>query len=140
MEKDEKLAFDQFNKLNTMSRDASSVWIKTVITILTPSLVLLIGLQDKNQSLSCIALFFLIASIVILTLTILLGLFVLSADAKGFKLLRDKTAKQWKNDKSLCNDPVLLSKKYKYANIMFEYLSFCSIPFLCFFGICKYIF
>jgi hypothetical protein len=58
-------------------------WIRVTITILTPSLVLLIGLQGKPQPSEILLRFLLLTSILLMTLSILTGLWVLLGESTG---------------------------------------------------------
>jgi hypothetical protein len=58
-------------------------WIRVTITILTPSLVLLIGLQEKPQPSEILLCFLLLTSILLMTLSILTGLWVLLGESKA---------------------------------------------------------
>ena len=58
-------------------------WIRVTITILTPSLVLLIGLQDKPPPSEKLLSTLLLTSIVLMTLSILTGLWVLLGESEA---------------------------------------------------------
>ncbi|KHE93626.1 MAG: hypothetical protein K8F52_04340 [Candidatus Scalindua rubra] len=58
-------------------------WIRTTITILVPSLALLIGLQEKNLSGERIQNALLLISMSMMTLSILLGLWALLHESKS---------------------------------------------------------
>jgi len=59
------------------SRIAIHDWVKIVLTIMTPSLVLLIGLQENTLQLAGLSRVFLVLSIILMSLTILLSLLFL---------------------------------------------------------------
>jgi hypothetical protein len=139
MESDIKHGKILFNQANKASRDSFFSWIRIVISILTPSLVLLIGLQDKSQSLSCLSIYFLLASIIVMTVTILSGLFVLGSESKGYLLLRNKTADHVNNGNIAHDAEVNLPNIYRYASKAFSVSSYLSVLCLCLFGVFKYV-
>lgn len=131
-----KSAFDSANK---NSRATLFAWVRTVISIITPSLVLLIGLQDKSQLDSPLSKYFLVASILLMSLVILSGLFVLRSESEGYRLLRDKVGNHWNKTQSYSNEGVLLSSNVKFFQIFFSCSTILSIIFLTGFGVVKYI-
>ncbi len=58
-------------------------WVRVSITILTPSLVLLIGLQDKPQPGETILNVLLLISILLMTVSVLIGLWVLLGESEA---------------------------------------------------------
>lgn len=64
-------------------------WVRVTITILTPSLVLLIGLQDKLLPDEKLLNALLLTSILLMTLSILIGLWVLLSESEAHGLAVD---------------------------------------------------
>jgi hypothetical protein len=58
-------------------------WVRVSITILTPSLVLLIGLQEKPQHDGVLLNILLLSSILLMTISILIGLWVLLGESEA---------------------------------------------------------
>ena len=58
-------------------------WVRVTITILTPSLVLLVGLQEKPLPCETLLKCLLLISILLMTLTILIGLLVLLGESEA---------------------------------------------------------
>lgn len=58
-------------------------WVRVSITILTPSLVLLIGLQEKPHSGEMLLNVLLLSSILLMTVSILIGLWVLLGESEA---------------------------------------------------------
>ncbi len=139
MERDFQTFKVAFHKAETRSRESFHNWARTVITIMTPSLVLLIGLQDKTQLLTKISRYLLVTSITLMALTILIGLLFLYSETKGQHLLRDSIANQWNTEGSLEQAGIELPKIYLFAQKSFFFLTPLSIISLTIFGICKYI-
>jgi hypothetical protein len=131
-----KQAFDQ---ANTNARNSSASWIRTVITVLTPSLVLLIGLQEPSTIPSSASIFFLVVALIAMAITILNGLYILGADSKGYRALRDNIGENWNNKKEFNTQGVELSNSYKYANYLFNFTALLSIISLTVFGVIKYV-
>jgi hypothetical protein len=127
-----------FNDANGKARQATYDWVRMVISILTPSLVLLIGFQDSSEDLSVCTLAFLILSILSMAITILGGLYVLSSEARGNHLLRDEIATAQKQGKPLPRG-VMLGNSYKHANNLFRWGTVLSILLLTAFGVSKYL-
>jgi len=122
------------------SKNAHLSWVRTIITILTPSLVLLIGLQDNNQLFTSSQSFFLVASIVLMSITILLGLLVLHSESRGHYLLRDSIIDQWnKEDGSLDQAGIILPTIYLFAERAFSFMTPISVALLSIFGFLKYV-
>ena len=127
-------------KAELRSREAHLSWVRIIISILTPSLVLLIGLQDKNPELTGEQVFFLVASIALMSVTILLGLLVLHSESRGQHLLRDNIIHQLNTEKgSLDQSGIILPHIYLYAERAFSFCTPLAIMFLAIYGILKYI-
>ncbi len=58
-------------------------WVRVTITILTPSLVLLIGLQEKPLPFERLLRILFLTSILLMTLSILMGLWLLLGESKA---------------------------------------------------------
>ncbi len=69
-------------------------WVRVTISILTPSLVLLVGLQEKPLPGEILLKYLLVLSISVMTLTILIGLWVLLGESEGHGLAVDGI-KKW---------------------------------------------
>lgn len=128
-----------FNYANKQSRDSYFSWVKVVISITTPSLILLIGLQDKNQNISCETLYLLVGSIILMSLTILSGLIILHSESNALHQYRDKIAENWEDKISLKDTSVELPNYYKYISKGFTVFTFLSILTVTVFGVLKYI-
>lgn len=128
-----------FNQENERSKQAAFTWIRVVISILTPSLVLLVGLQENSPNLSTGAVFFLVLSIVSMAVAILCGLYVLGGEAKGHKLLRDDIGESWNQEKQFPTSGTLIGSSYKYFHKVFGWAAISAIISLTIFGVFKYV-
>lgn len=116
-------------------------WVRVTITILTPSLVLLVGLQEKPLPCEKLRSALLLISILFLTLTILIGLLVLLGESEGHGLAVDGI-KEWVDSGKKMEDLKSPVKFPWYQNIFLEYfpiLVWLSVLFLGSFGITKYL-
>jgi hypothetical protein len=116
-------------------------WIRTTITILTPTLVLLIGLQEKplpsEKSLHVL----LLTSIVLMTLSILTGLWVLLGESKAHWSAVDDI-KAWVDAGHKVDDligSVPSPWHQRTALILFPVFVWLSILSLGAFGLLKYL-
>jgi len=73
----------KYHQLNSYQKGLE--WVRITITILTPSLVLLIGLQDKPLPYEKLLSVLLLTSILLMTLSILTGLWLLLGESKAHK-------------------------------------------------------
>lgn len=116
-------------------------WIRVTITILTPSLVLLIGLQDKPLPCERLLNVLLLISILLMTLSILTGLWVLRGESEGhWKAVAD--IKAWVDTGKNIDDLPTYIKSPWHQNItimLFPIFVWLSILFLGAFGILKYL-
>lgn len=138
MDRDRRPFDAAFKKAENKSRIAFLEWVKVVITIMTPSLVLLIGLQDKTQQLTVLSRGFLVSSIVLMSITILLGLLLLHSEQRGHLLLRNDIAHQWKTGGSLDQAQGVLPRLYGILHTVLSFLPPISIMSLSVFGVLKY--
>lgn len=127
-----------FNNAEKASRTAFHDWTRTIITIMTPSLVLLIGLQGNPASLTTTPRYFLVASIVLMSITILSGLLLLYSESRGNHLLRDSIAAQWNNGGSLDQAGIKIPIIYLFAQKAISFLTPLSILCLTVYGVAKY--
>lgn len=116
-------------------------WIRHGISVLTPSLTLLIGLQEPSQpcvSLKCVSL---LVTVVLMTLTILTGLAALRCEAKLHFLRLQAYAEAGISSapESAGIQKIELPKIYSWAVGLFPYLTFISIFSLGVFGLAKFI-
>ncbi|MCG8634817.1 MAG: hypothetical protein MI863_13370 [Desulfobacterales bacterium] len=124
---------------NDKCREASLNWVRTVVAILTPSLALLIGLQEKNENFNDTLRYVLVVTIILLATTIVIGLIVLKTEEIGWTKKRDKIQESWNKEQKLHLDPVILSDILsKHAVTAFSFCSFSSIISLAIFGILKF--
>jgi len=128
-----------FNSANKESRESYFSWIKVVISITTPSLILLIGLQSKDQELSCAAIYLLVISIITMSVTILSGLVILNSESGALLELRNQIAENWEKQKSLKKAEVVLPNYYKLIKLLFSIATFSSIVAVTTFGVLKYV-
>jgi hypothetical protein len=116
------------------------IWIRTTITILTPSLVLLIGLQEKPLPSEKLSNVLLLISILLMTLSILTGLWVLLGESKAhWKAVVD--IKEWVTAGKIIDDlPYYISFPWHQSMPLrlFPKLVWLSILFLGSFGFLKY--
>ncbi len=116
-------------------------WIRTTITILVPSLALLIGLQEKNLSGEKIQNALLLISILVMTLSILIGLWILLYEAELHANVADELKYHVAAGKKT-EDYSPVSNKYSsiQAKLLksFPWLVGISILFLGSFGFVKY--
>ncbi len=128
-----------YSKANIASREAVFSWIRTVLTILTPSLVLLIGLQNKSDELSTNEIGVLVATIISFSFTILAGLLVLKSESIGQLELRNAISKAYDNNQPLNSVNVNISFIYSAAEKAFSIFSLLSIVLVTTFGILKFV-
>ncbi len=117
-------------------------WIRTCVTILTPSLALLIGLQGTGLAGSCVLRYLLVSAISLMTIAVLLGLVALRSEAKAHVLARDEVIQEWNENQdfqSIQSMRVTLPKRYQMALYYFPFAFWLSILSLGVFGIAKYI-
>ena len=116
-------------------------WIRVTITILTPSLVLLIGLQDKPLPYERLLSALLLTSILLMTLSILTGLWVLRGESEGHvQAVAD--IKSWvESGKEIDDLPTFVKSPWhqKVTIILFPIFVWLSILSLGTFGILKYL-
>ncbi|MFA4911822.1 MAG: hypothetical protein WC649_12395 [Desulfobacteria bacterium] len=116
-------------------------WIRVTITILTPSLVLLIGLQGKPQPSEILLRFLLLTSVLLMTLSILTGLWVLLGESTAhYQAVAD--IKQWVDSGNRVDDlphSVEFPWHQKILIRIFPIFVWLSILFLGAFGILKYL-
>ncbi len=117
------------------------IWIRTTITILTPSLVLLIGLQEKPLPSEKLSSVLLLISISLMTLSILAGLWVLLGESKAhWKAAVD--IKEWVTAGKRIDDlsPYVNLPWHQSISLrLFPKLVWLSILFLGSFGFVKYL-
>ena len=116
-------------------------WVRVTITILTPSLVLLIGLQDKPQPSEKLLSILLLTSIVLMTLSILTGLWVLLGESKLCHQAASDIKEWVDSGKSIDNLPYLVKSSW-HQNIsikLFPIFVWLSILSLGSFGFLKYL-
>lgn len=116
-------------------------WVRVTITILTPSLVLLIGLQDKPLPCERLLGALLLISISLMTLSILTGLWLLFAESEGhWQAVAD--IKQHVDSGKKIDDLPTYVKSPWHQNItirLFPIFVWLSILFLGAFGVIKYL-
>ncbi len=117
-------------------------WIRTTITILVPSLVLLIGLQEKNLPSEKTQNILLLISILMMTLSILLGLWLLLYESISHANAADQLKRHVEAGKKT-KDFSLVPNKHSYIQIKllktFPWFVGISILFLGSFGFVKYL-
>ncbi len=119
---------------NEKGRAHNYNWIRTCVTILTPSLALLIGLQDTDLSGSCLLVSLLVTAIALMTTAVLLGLLALHSEAKSHVLARDQVVQEWnenQNTESIQSMRVNLPNYYQMALDYFPFAFWLSISSLC---------
>ncbi|MFQ5714167.1 MAG: hypothetical protein ACE5GU_09055 [Candidatus Scalinduaceae bacterium] len=116
-------------------------WIRTTITILTPSLVLLIGFQHKPHSSEKLLSALLLISILLMTVSILSGLYLLLAEAQAYKKMAEDIKSLVDKGGSVQDTPISLEFSLFQEVLLkvFPILLSLSILFLGSFGICKYL-
>jgi hypothetical protein len=116
--------------------------MRTCVTILTPSLALLIGFQDSGLSESVLLRYLLVTVISLMTIAILLGVFALRSESRGHVLSRNEAIRQH-NEGVPLNEieeaRIDLPKRYLLALEYFPTVFWLSILFLGGFGIAKYV-
>ena len=116
-------------------------WIRVTIAILTPSLVLLIGLQDRPLPCERLLSILLLISILLMTLSILIGLWLLRVESKGhFQAVAD--IKEWVEAGKQTDYLPTFVKSPWHQNIpimLFPIFVWLSILSLGAFGILKYL-
>ena len=116
-------------------------WIRVTITILTPSLVLLIGFQTKPHSNEKLLNALLLISILLMTLSILSGLYLLLAESQAYKKMAGDIKNLIDRGGNIQETPVPLEFS-KHQEVLLEYfpiLVSLSILFLGSFGFLKYL-
>jgi hypothetical protein len=116
-------------------------WIRVTITILTPSLVLLIGLQEKPLPNEKLLNFLLLTSIALMTLSILTGLLVLLGESEAHGLAV-AGIKEWVDSGKKIEDlPAAVNFPWhqKILTKFFPILVWLSILSLGSFGVLKYL-
>ncbi len=116
-------------------------WIRTTITILTPALVLLIGLQEKPLPSENLLHALLLTSIVLMTLSILTGLWVLLGESKAHWSAVDDI-KAWVDAGNKVDELIgSVSSPWhqRIALRLFPVFVWLSILFLGTFGLLKYL-
>ena len=119
----------------------SLVWIRTTITILTPSLVLLIGLQEKPLSSEKLLSLLLSISILLMTLSILTGLWVLLGESKAHGKAVVEIKELVESGKTIDDLPLSVDFPWHQDILLrlFPKLVWLSILSLGSFGILKYL-
>lgn len=116
-------------------------WTRVTITILTPSLVLLVGLQEKFKPDEMILNILLVSSILLVSVTILIGLWLLLGEAEAhLKAVGD--IKAWVESGKSIDDMRGSVDFPKYQQIFLRFfpaLVWVSVLSLCTFGIAKFI-
>lgn len=116
-------------------------WIRVTITILTPSLVLLIGLQDKLLPDEKLLNVLLLISILLMTLSILTGLWVLLGESEAHGLAVDGIKEWVESGKKI--DDLIASVDFpwhqKILTRFFPIFVWLSILSLGTFGLLKYL-
>ena len=127
---------------NDEGRKHNYNWIRTCVTILTPSLALLIGLQDNDLSGSCVARYLLVSAIGMMTITILLGLLALHSEAKQHVLSRNEVVQRHNEGlpfHEIEKIRISLPMPYLIALDYFPYSFWVSTLLLGIFGVLKYV-
>ncbi len=138
-EKLEALPFIQQSMLDSYKKRLE--WIRVTITILTPSLVLLIGFQTKPHSSEKLLSVLLLISILMMTLSILSGLYLLLAEPKAYQKMAEDIKNLVDKGGSVRETPVPLEFS-RHQEVLLKYfpiLVLLSILFLGSFGILKYL-
>ncbi len=116
-------------------------WIRIIITILTPSLALLVGLQDKPLTSEKLQNTLLLISILLMTLSILTGLWLLFCESEAHGKAVDDI-KEWVEAGNRIDDLPFSMNFPWHQNItirFFPIFVWLSILFLGSFGMCKYL-
>lgn len=116
-------------------------WIRVTITILTPSLVLLIGFQTKPHSSEKLLSALLLISILMMTVSILSGLYLLLAEPQAYKKMAGDIKSLVDRGGNVQETPIFLEFSW-YQEILlktFPILVSLSILFLGSFGFFKYL-
>ena len=116
-------------------------WIRITITILTPSLVLLIGFQAKPHSGEKLLSALLLISILLMTVSILTGLYLLLAEAQAYKKMAGDIKSLVDRGGSVQETPISLEFSLFQEVLLkaFPILFSLSILFLGSFGFFKYL-
>ena len=116
-------------------------WVRVTITILTPSLVLLIGLQDNPLPCEMLRRYLLLTSILFLTLSISIGLLVLHGESSGHSKAVDDIKAWVDSGKNMVDLPTYV--KFSWIDQLpirlFPLFVWLSIFSLGAFGILKYL-
>ena len=115
-------------------------WIRTCVTILTPSLALLVGLQGNDLQFQCLVRIFLQVSIALMTISILLGLLALRSESKSHVSSRNEVIRLHNEGKDLpqiLETRIKLAWYYRFSLYIFPYVFWLSILALGIFGCFK---
>lgn len=113
-------------------------WMRTVLTLLIPSLVLLIGLKAAPPADQLVARYLLVATIILITLTSLIGLFALRAESL-FHDIAHRTFLMQALTKGAHSEVESLEipQRYYLAVISFPYLAVACLLLVSAFGVVK---
>ena len=116
-------------------------WIRITITILTPSLVLLIGFQTKPHSSEKLLSALLLISILLMSVSILSGLYLLLAESQAYKKMAGDIKRLVDRGGSVQETPIFLEFSWFQEALLkiFSILFSLSILFLGSFGFFKYL-
>ena len=136
-----QFVLEESGRHNELGREKNYNWIRTSITIPTPSLILLVGLEGNSLPKSCILTVATLSSIVAMTLTVLIGLVALHSEAKSHVLARDKLRAEWDQhgDLSKVSELVELPLYMRAALVVFPYMVSFSLLCISALGIIKVI-
>jgi hypothetical protein len=115
-------------------------WARVTITILTPSLVLLVGLQDKPKPDETTLNIFLLTSIILISVTILIGLWLLLGEAEAHNLAVGDI-KEWVESGKPIDDMQWSVNFQKHQQIFLRFfpaLVWVSVLSICLFGVLKF--
>ena len=116
-------------------------WVRVTITILTPSLVLLVGLQEKPLPYEMLLNALLLISIILMTLTILIGLLLLLGESESHGLAV-AGIKEWVDSGKKMEDLNSPVKFPWHQNVFLKYFPifvWLSVLSLGSFGVTKYL-
>ncbi len=128
-----------FNSASEKFINAELNWVRNVLTIMTPSLMLLIGLEKKPIDAEPSYVVFLVSSIISMALTIFIGVFFLKSEQAGYSKLRNEIDKAWIEKRSLPNG-VGLDPIYIKLRSTFSVLTLLSLALITCFGVLKYLY
>lgn len=113
-------------------------WIRTVLTVLIPSLVLLIGLKSAPPADQLAARYLLVATIILITFTSLVGLFALRAESTFHHLALQAFLQEATSDGNHSEiGSTDLPRLSHFAIISFPYLASACLLFVSTFGVVK---